>query len=98
MVQKNKGHQQFDDIQSAKGAVRRQAWTDAIAVSATALKALTATSASVTTTIIPTAQPDYARKISVTPGGTTADVAAGSYVLTGTNIRDEIITDTLTFS
>jgi hypothetical protein len=35
--------------------------------------------------------------ISVTPGGTTADVAAGSYVVSGTNIRGEAMTETLTF-
>jgi hypothetical protein len=84
--------------QSVVGFLQRQTWTDPAAVSANNLKALTASSASVATTITPTAQPDFARKISVTPGGTTADVKAGSYVLTGTDIRDQAITDTLTFS
>lgn len=98
MIEKNRGHQVFDDMQSAAGYIRRQKWTDAIAVSATALKALTATSASVATLITASAAIDYARKVSVTPGGTTADVAAGSYVVSGYNIRDEAITDTLTFS
>lgn len=84
--------------QSGSGYIRRQAWTNAVALSATALKALTATSASVATTITPTSQPDFARKISVTPGGTTADVAAGNYVLTGTDIRGKAITDTLVFA
>lgn len=88
----------LDNLQSSKGYIRRQKWTDAIAVSATALKALTATSSSTTTTITPTSQPDFARLVSVTPGGTTADVKAGSYVLTGTNIRGEALTDTLTFA
>lgn len=97
-VTKHRGRHSFDEIQSRQGYVRRQTWTDPIAVSATALKALTATSDSVATTITPTSQPDFARKISVTPGGTTADVAAGDYVVTGTNIRGEAITDTLTFA
>lgn len=91
-------HQDLPDRQSSNGYIRRQKWTDAVATSATALKALTATSSSVTTTITPTSQPDFARLVSVTPGGTTADVAAGSYVLTGTNVRGETITDTLTFA
>jgi hypothetical protein len=86
------------EFQSQNGYLRRQAWAAPIAVSAVALKALTATSSSLVTTITPSAQPDFARIISVTPGGTTADVAAGSYVLTGTDIRGNVITDTLTFS
>lgn len=98
IVSKLGGRRIFDEVQIRQGYTRRQKWTDAIAVSATALKALTATSVSVATTITPSAQPDFARKVSVTPGGTTADVAAGNYVLTGTNIRGEAITDTLVFA
>jgi len=44
-----------------------------------------------------TAQPDVPRVLVVTPGGTTADVAAGNVVITGTNIHGEAITDTLAF-
>lgn len=99
MVNRQYGIQQFvGEMQCDKGYIHRQAWVDPIAVSATALKALTATSASLATTITPTAQPDFARKISVTPGGTTADVKAGNYVLTGTDIRGNVITDTLVFA
>jgi hypothetical protein len=99
MIVKVFGKQIFrGEVQNPNGYTRRQTWTHPIAASATALKALTATSASVATTITPTAQPDFARVISVTPGGTTADVAAGSYVITGTNIRGEALTQTLTFS
>lgn len=87
------------EFQSSNGYLRRNAWAAPIAVSATVIKALTATSASVVTNFTTfSAQPDFARKASITPGGTTADVAAGSYVLTGTDIRDQVITDTLTFS
>lgn len=95
---KLKGKTIVDDVMSTLGYVRRQKWTDAIAVSATALKALTASSSSVVTNMTPTSQPDFARLVSVTPGGTTADVKAGSYVLTGTDIRGNVITDTLTFA
>lgn len=98
MINKVFGKQVFKGgIQQANGYIRRQKWTHPIATSATALKVLTATSASTTTTITPTTQPDFARVITVTPGGTTADVAAGSYVVTGTNIRGEAMTETLTF-
>lgn len=98
MINKVFGKQVFKGgVQQASGYIRRQTWTHPIAASATALKILTATSNSTTTTITPSAQPDFARVITVTPGGTTADVAAGSYVVTGTNIRGEAMTETLTF-
>lgn len=93
-----KGTSILGEVQSTFGYLRRQAWTAPVALAAANLLALTATSASETTTLTPTAQPDVPRGISVTPGGTTADVAAGSYVVTGTNIRDEVITETLTFA
>lgn len=87
------------EVQSAFGYKRRQKWTDPIAASATRIKALTATSNSVVTNFTTfAAQPDFARFVSITPGGTTTDVAAGDYVITGTNIRDEVITDTLVFA
>lgn len=44
------------------------------------------------------AQPDIPRNITVTPGGTTADVAAGDVVITGTNLKGATITETLTFT
>lgn len=97
---KLQGHQVLiGDIQSANGYMRRQKWTDPVAVSATRLKTAAATSGSVVTNVTTfTAQPDFARKIIVTPGGTTADVPTGDVVITGTNIRGETITDTLTFA
>lgn len=83
----------------AFGYIRRQKWTDAIATSATRLKTAQATSDSVTTTVTSfTAQPDFARQIIITPGGTTADVPAGAVALTGTDIRGTVITDTITFA
>jgi hypothetical protein len=98
-VNKNKGRQVFSDIQNANGALRRQKWTDAVATSATRLKTAQATSASTTTAVTSfTLQPDFARKIRVTPGGTTADVPSGDVTIVGTNIRDEALTDTVTFA
>lgn len=85
-------------FQSVLGYAFRNKWVDPIVGSATALKALTATSASVTTVITPTSQPDVARKISVTPGGTTGDVKAGNITVTGTDIRGKAISEDLTFA
>jgi hypothetical protein len=98
-MNKNKGRQIFSDIQNANGALRRQKWTDAPATSATLYKTAQATSASAITTVTSfSAQPLFARKVTVTPGGTTGDVPSGDVTLTGTNIRDEVITDTITFA
>lgn len=99
-MQTVRGTQVFKDgIQVNAGYIRRQKWTDPVAVSATRLKTAQATSNSVTTTVTSfSAQPDFARKITVTPGGTTTDVPAGDVTITGTNIRDEVITDTITFA
>ncbi len=58
-----------------------------------------ASSATVTTTVTTfAAQPDVPRNITCTPTGTTADVAAGDVVITGTNVLDEVITEALTFA
>lgn len=58
-----------------------------------------ATSASATTTVTSfLADPDVCRAISITPGGTTADVPAGDIDITGTNIFGETITETLTLT
>ena len=44
------------------------------------------------------AQPDVCRNITVTPGGTTTDVAAGNVTVTGTNVYGETITEDLAFA
>lgn len=99
MLRRFKGKTIIDNLQSAGGALRRQAFTNPLATSATRLKTAQATSASVITTVTSfSAQPDFARKITVTPGGTTADVPTGDVVITGTDIRGNVITDTLTFA
>lgn len=86
------------ELQSSFGYMRRQTWTNALATSLTRLKTAQATSDSVTTTVTSfSAQPDFARQISVDPGGTTASVPAGDVTITGTNIRGEVISDVVTF-
>lgn len=82
------------EVQSAFGYVRRQKWTNPVATDADRLANDVATSDSVITTVTSfLAQPDFARKITITPGGTTTDVAAGNITVTGTNIRGEVITE-----
>lgn len=45
-----------------------------------------------------TAQPDFARTLSVLPLGTTADVAAGNVTVTGTDIHGSAIEEEFTFT
>jgi len=90
--------EKYQEGQSSFGYLRRQAWTDPLALSTTRLTTAQATSAAITTVTTFTAQPDFARQITILPGGTTADVKAGDYVITGTNIRGEVISDTLVFA
>ncbi len=54
-----------------------------------------ASSATVTTFL---AQPDFARNLVVTPGGTTADVAAGNVTITGKDILGQTITEDFAFA
>jgi hypothetical protein len=90
---------QGDQYQTTKGYHVQDSWTDTATASTTLLKTGAATSASVTTTVTTfDAQPDVARNIVITPGGTTADVPAGDVVVTGTNIRGETITESFTFA
>lgn len=58
-----------------------------------------ATSASATTTATTfLAQPDVCRGISITPGGTTADVPEGDIVVSGTNIFGASISETFSLA
>lgn len=94
------GEKYYED-QTSFGYLRRQNWTDPVAVDADRLLNDQATSNSVITTVLAAsllAQPDFARKITVTPGGTTTDVPAGDVTIVGTNIRGETITDVVTFA
>ena len=87
------------EIQTAFGYLRRQIMSAPLALSLTVMKTAAATSSSVTTDVTTfDAQPDFPRAISVDPGGTTADVPAGDVTVTGTNIRDELISDAITFA
>jgi hypothetical protein len=88
-----------NQVMARKGYIVSDEWTNVATASATLLKTGQATSASVTTTVTSfAAQPDVARNIVITPGGTTADVPAGDVVVTGTNTRGETITENFTFA
>lgn len=99
-VNKQAGTQVFTgQIQSRFGALRQQLMVDVATASATALKSAQATSSSVTTTVTSfSAQPDVPRNLVITSGGTTADVPAGSVVVTGTDYRGAVITENFTFT
>lgn len=57
-----------------------------------------ATSASATTTVTSLTQPDVARVVTITPGGTTADVPADDIVVSGTDWFGDSISETFTLS
>lgn len=90
----------FRDLKPATQVmVEKQTVAAPVVASATRLKALTATSASVTTTFTTfTLQPDVARNITVTTGGTTADCAAGTVVVSGTNFYGASISENFSIS
>lgn len=81
---------------ASEGYVRRQHIEAPILADADRVLNDQATSDSEATTVTSfLAQPDVPRNITITPGGTTTDVAAGDYVITGTNIRGDVITETI---
>lgn len=78
--------------------IRRQTWTAPDAAAADAVHAAITGSASAATTVTTAiTDPDFARCLVVTPGGTTADVAAGNVVITGTDIDGNVISENFAF-
>lgn len=87
------------EVVSAFGYIRRQIWTAPLLADDDELAIDEASSDSVITLVTSfLAQPDFARILTILPTGTTADVASGDYTYTGTNIRGEVITDTIAIS
>lgn len=67
-----------------------------VVANTTRIKALTATSSSVTTTITTfAAQPDVPRNVTITTGGTTDDCKAANVTVTGTNFYGASITEAI---
>lgn len=85
----------FRDIKpSTQIMIEKQTIAAPALTSATVMKALTATSASVTTTISTfLAQPDVPRNIIITTGGTTADCKLATVVVNGTNFYGTAISE-----
>ena len=70
----------------------------AAAAAAAVRAAITGSSSAATTITTGISNPDVPRNLTVTPGGTTADVAAGDVVITGTNVEGKVITESFTFT
>jgi hypothetical protein len=87
----------FRDIKPATQAMLEyQRIAVPVLANTTRLKALTATSATLTTTISTfLAQPDVPRNITVTTGGTTADCKAANVTVAGTNFYGAVISEDL---
>lgn len=74
--------------------IRRNSFTNVAAASATAIHAAISTAAAITTGIT---NPDFPRNVTITGAGSSHS-AAGAVTITGTNIRDEVITEAITLN
>jgi len=71
---------------------------EAASASATAVHAaVTGSGSAITTVTTAITNPPYPRNIVITPGGTTADVAACSITVTGTDMANEVISEDIAF-
>ena len=87
-------------VTADRGFVANLAWTaeETAAASATGVHAaITGSASAVTTVTTGITNPPCARNLTVTPGGTTTDVATGDVTITGTNINGETITEAFAF-
>jgi hypothetical protein len=69
----------------------------AVATVAAVHAAITGSASVVTNVTTGFLELDVPRNLSVTPAGTTADVAAGDVTVTGTNVEGKVISETFTF-
>jgi hypothetical protein len=81
-------------VQSPTGYIRRQKWTHPAVGSTTAVHAAINSAAVVTTGIT---NPDFPRVLTVVGAGS-GHSAAGTVTINGTDIRDNVIADTLTLN
>lgn len=82
---------QGDQFQAVKGYAHRQAWLAPAAAANAVVLAAQSVAALVTAGIT---NPDFARVLSIVGGGGT-HTASGNVVIIGTDIRDQVITDTI---
>jgi len=86
-------------LPSLRGGPAHLYWDAPVVADTDLLLADEATSNTETTEITTfDAQPDVARQISITPGGTTESVPEGDVTVVGTDIHGNALTDTVTFS
>lgn len=85
---------QGGEVQSAFGYIRRQKWTNPVAKSAVLPHAAITLLATVQTITTGITQPDFARILTV-KGVMAGGSLTGNVVLTGTDIRGNVITDTI---
>lgn len=83
-----------DEKNPTQVMTEHDSWAAPLAASATRLKSGAAISSTAATTITSfAAQPDFARNITLTPTGTTANVAAGTAVVSGLSIFGKAISE-----
>lgn len=88
-----------DEKMPTQQMLEHDSWATPALGTASYIKSGAAISSSAVTTITTfTAQPDYPRNILLTPTGTTANVAAGTAVVNGTNIFGKAISENFTIS
>lgn len=88
---------------NVRNGLLHYAWPGLLTKDVDYYKAALATSNAAVTTLLAasmlnSAKPDYARNVTILPGGTTADVPAGDVTITGYDIYGTLITDTITFA
>lgn len=83
-----------DQFQSKKGYITRHTWTAPLAAAAATIHALVNSNAVITTGIT---QPDFPRLLSIVGGGS-GHSAAGTVTINGTDIRGNVIAETLTLN
>jgi hypothetical protein len=84
-----------DLVMSKFGYVYVQTWTNPVAATAANVLAATALAVGATTVTTGLTNPDFPRNLSITGG---AGGMAGNVVITGTNIRGTVITETIALS
>lgn len=86
----------FQDVKLPSQVVlEHKSWTNPVAASATRiLNDVAATNGAVMTYTTFSAQPDFARNLTITPTGTTGNVGAGDAIVTGTDIFGNTMTET----
>jgi hypothetical protein len=79
-----------------RGGIYKQMWQKPVAADADELRISTVANKTTSTTWSTfSASIDFARNVTVTTGGTTADVKAGNVAITGTDIRGEALTENI---